>query len=456
MNAKNTDLTNEPAEKVVLGKLLQSVDAYWRVSDVLQPQHFSRAIHQQVYAAIRDILNRGGRHTLGLVESHVGEEYDDGKSTSTLLSAYLRDADEDTEGGALELVDNLVDLWRRRKFLEELERSAKDARNPGRSSYDLVSDHESRIQDINLNSLSIPVKRLGAIAAEVVVRSGKSQESGFVAGFDTGLPSLDEIVGRIHAGDFGVIGARQGDGKTVLGAQLMKRGAAYKPGCFFQLEMTAEDMAARSLAAESNISVAEIEAGTYSAFDYEDLIKAKDLLAGVDVYIDDRPRLAIEQIYERTLALKRRHDLGMIVVDHLRLIRSFKRTQNKFDRIEHVTGELKAMAKELKIAVIVLSQVTRESQRRGDPSPQLIDLDGGSSIEQDADWVLGLFRRDRWLKTQRPPDQETPEWRKWSEQWLLHKGKIEITDLKRRRGDDGDRKSFIFDGKRSLIREING
>lgn len=248
--------------------------------------------------------------------------------------------------------------------------------------------------------------------------------------------------------------AAPGDGKTVIGSQLAMRAALFAPAIYFQLEMRDEDMARRALAGAAGLSVAEIEEGNYDFDAYTRLAEARDRIAGLKLAIDDRPKLRIDQIRDRCLALKRSHGLGFVVIDHLRLVRLGTKVRDKFERAEIITGELKALAKELGIAVVCLSQVTRASQRRDDPTPQRSDGDGGSSIEQDADWALALLRRDRWLKTQKPVGGSDREWDEWKSKFARAKGRIEITVLKRRRGEDGEMREFVFDGRGSLVREI--
>ncbi len=279
-------------------------------------------------------------------------------------------------------------------------------------------------------------------------------EGGKTPGFDTGLPSLDTIIGRIHGGDFGVIAAAQGDGKTVLAAQIALHAEQYGPVAFFQLEMKAEDMAARALAGKTSASVAEIEAGSYDMSAYEELLLARDMLKDTKVAIDDRSKLAIEQIRDRCLAIKRRYGLVLCVIDHLRHVRTMVRAKDKWDRAEIVSGESKAMAKDLDIAVIMLSQVSRSSQRRDDPAPQIADLDGGGPLEQDMDWGLSLFRRDRWLKNQRPRNDEGTEYANWSRLMAECRGHVEVKSLKRRRGEDGEKRDFIFNGRAGRLEEL--
>lgn len=446
-------LTNLDAEQIVLGKILANESVFWELNTVLHAFHFSRKIHQEIYSAIQGIAIEGKKITLQLIQSRVGPEYDDGSSTMTLMTALIRNV-QDIEDINREL-RLLTEMWQRRRTIEICDMFKKEALNGETEPGYMLFDFENSVKDITVNSQAEPLRTLGEVVALAVTRSAKASSTGQSPGFDSGLASLDEILGRIHGGDFGVIGARQGDAKTVLGVQLARRADAYRiPAALFELEMQGEDIGRRVLAGETNITVSQIEEGSYEMFALEELKAAQELLKNSKVYIDDRPKLRIDQIRDRCIQLKRSKNLGLVVIDHLRLVRANGRFKDKFDRIEYVTGEMKSLAKELDIAVIALSQVTRSSQRRDDPSPQLNDFDGGPSVEQDADWALGMFRRDRWLKTQRPRDMDSSEGREWSEDYAKSKGKIEIRCLKRRRGDDGEMREFVFDGRAGLIREI--
>lgn len=446
-------LENLAAEQIVLGAILLAPHSYWQVSDVLSPQHFARAIHQTIYAAIRDLQTEGKKVGLALVESRIGPEYEDGKSTTSYLSALVRDAED--QAAALDGVDDIVDLWRQRKLIELGRAIVQEAEKPEGKSPDLVIKIQQRLEDITLSSQAEPIKWMGEIVQRVVTRSKKTQDTGVSPGFDTGLPSLDEILGRVHGGDLGVCGGRPGDGKTIVGALLARRASLFGPAAYFNLEMKDEAMAAREIAGNTSISVGQIDEGSYDAFQYEELLEAMALLKHSKVAIDDRASLAIEQIYDRCRTIKRRHGLVCCVIDHLRLVRTRVRAHDRFERQEIITGQAKAMAKDLGIAVILLSQVTRASQRRADdPAPQLNDFDGGSSVEQDADWALGLFRRDRWLKNQRPEDPESKEFHEWASDIARSKDRIQIQCLKRRRGADGEKRQFVFDGRAGLLREI--
>lgn len=451
--AAEVPLVNVDAERIIIGKMLENEAVFWELNGVLLSEHFSVEIHRDLFDAIYSIATSGKRVTLSLIVSRIGPEYGDGASTMTLMTALMRNVAEIDEFN--DEVRTVLELWQRRRAIEICNMFIKEAKKEGVDTSYMLFDMENCVKDITVNSQAEPIKTLGQFVTAAVSKSSKAANTGQSPGFDTGLASLDEILGRIHGGDFGVIGARQGDAKTVLGVQLARRADAYGiPSAMFELEMQGEDLGRRVLAGETNISVSQIEEGSYEMFALEELKAVQEQLKNSRVHIDDRPKLRIDQIRDRCVSLKRTKGLGIVVIDHLRLVRANGRFKDKFDRIEFVTGELKSLAKELDIAVIALSQVTRSSQRRDDPSPQLNDFDGGPSIEQDADWAIGMFRRDRWLKTQRPRDMDSSEGRDWLEDYNRAKGKIEIRCLKRRRGDDGEMREFTFDGRRGLITEI--
>lgn len=238
---------------------------------------------------------------------------------------------------------------------------------------------------------------------------------------------------------------------TILGVQLLRRAELYDTACLFELEMKGEQIGTRALANDSGLSVSEIEEGDYNFDQWDELQAAYRTLENSRVYIDDRPKLRIDQIFDRCQALKRSRGLGMVVVDHGRLIQAHGRFADRWEKGAFITGELKSMAKKLDIAVILLSQMTRTSQRDSDPAPKINDFDLGSSVEQDVDWAVGMFRRDRWLKLQKPMNMDSEAGRDWADKMTRHKGLIECRVLKRRRGDDGEMREFVFEGRRGLI-----
>ncbi len=445
-------LSNTDAEKIIIGKILQDEATFWQVNGALQGFHFSVEIHERIFTAYHLIVMEGKKPTLSLLQSRIGPEYGDGASTMTLMTALIRNTIEIEDIG--DEMTKVIQMWQRRRTIEICDQFIKEAKQADTDTGFMLADLENCVKDVTVNSQAEPVKTMGEVVTRVIKNSMKTRDTGVSPGFDTGVASLDQILGRIFPGDFGVIGARPGDGKTVLGLQLLDRiQEHYGTGCFFSLEMRDEDLGRRALAGRAGVSVSNIEEGTYDAFEFDEIKAAQEIFMRSRMLVDDRPGLRLDQIRDRCIVLKRTRDLKAIVIDHIRLVQALGKFGNRFDRAEFVTGSLKKLAKELGIAVIALSQVTRASQRRDDPRPQLNDFDGGSSIEQDADWALSLFRRDRYLRTQKPHDMNSADGQDWAEQLAKCKNTIEILNLKRRRGEDGGICELEFDGKASLVRE---
>lgn len=441
------------AERSVLGAILVLDDHYWSVCEVLRSDQFFLPMHQRIYTTIREVVSDNKRLSLSILSSRLGPELEDGQSTTNYLSALLRRA-EDQELRASDFVDNIVETWTRRQMLAIAEEAGKAARDTKRYAVDHLADLQARLADVAAGAQAEPLKSIGDAATRALRKATKANEEGFIPGIDTGLPSLDEILGRIMPTDFGAIIASQGDGKTLIAMQLAERAAEYEGSLFFSLEMEDEDLARRSLAFGSNLSAAEIEEGRFDMYSMDQLRNAHAAILDKKLFIDDRPKLRLDQMRERIYQVKKSRGLSAVYFDHARRIRVNGKFANKFDRMEYITGALKEMAKEFKVPHILLCQRSRASQRRDDPSPQITDFPEGPSLEQDCDWIIGALRRDLWLNQNKPRDMEGKDGTRWLEEYRESKGKVEINCLKRRRGQAGEMRKFLFNGRLSRIQEI--
>jgi replicative DNA helicase len=319
-----------------------------------------------------------------------------------------------------------------------------------------MANHELRFQEIGQNSSTTPILSIGEIVKSALAKSRTTKASGVIPGFDTGLSSLDEIMGRIHPGDLGFIGADPNAGKTIL-AQQIAHHISHDLGrsvAFFQLEMDKEDMARRYLAGQANMSTAQVEEGAYEFDQADHLAAAAERVANDRLWIDDDSDLTIEQIRDRCASLKRRPEgLDVAFVDHLLKVEAIGNFRDYFAKVKHVTGRGKIVAKQLGIGLIFLVHRTRGSQRNS-PIPTMRDFDGGPSIERDADWVIGLTRPDLYLEEERPDEMDSAAGRKWTERWHACRDTIDIYNLKGRRSKRGEKRSFKFNGRLSRISEI--
>ena len=242
---------------------------------------------------------------------------------------------------------------------------------------------------------------------------------GHISGKTTGLTSVNEKIGGLHDSDLIILAGRPGMGKTSLvtniafnAADRLRRdqadGIAAKDSvgtgvAFFSLEMSADQLATRILAEQSGISSEALRMGRISREDFQQLSFASQRLAELPLYIDDTPALTIGALRARARRLKRRHDIGLIIVDYLQLLQgSGRASDNRVNEISEISRGLKTLAKELSVPVIALSQLSRAVEQRDDKRPMLSDLRESGSIEQDADMVWFVFREDYYVAAKEP------------------------------------------------------
>jgi replicative DNA helicase len=441
------------AERSVLGAILLEEGHYWSVNEALRPDHFFRPAHQRIYTTIRDVLADSKSLSVSVLISRLGPELEDGQSTSNYLTSLMRRA-EDQDLRATDFYEQIIETWTRRQLLMIAEQARKAALDKKRHASDHLSDLQTVVSDVTMGSEAAPLKTIGDAATRAMTKARTAQEGGFIPGIDTGLPSLDEILGRIMPTDFGALIASQGDGKTLIAMQLAARAAEFGGALFFEQEMQDEDLARRALAAGSDISAAEIEEGRFDFYAMDSLRKAHSKLLDTRLFIDDRPKLFLDQMASRVIQAKKTRGIKACFYDHARKIKVRGKFQNKFDRMEYITGFLKDLAKETGVPQILLCQRSRSSQRREDPTPQITDFPEGPSLEQDCDWIIGALRRDVWLNQHKPRDFESREGRQWVEDYNAAKGLVEINVLKRRRGEVGGMRKFLFDGRYSRVSEL--
>jgi replicative DNA helicase len=298
------------------------------------------------------------------------------------------------------------------------------------------------------------------------------KRSGKTVGVATGFHELDKMLGGLHSSDLIVLAGRPSMGKTALATNIAFNAAkayvaANAPGVkktgedgavvgFFSLEMSAEQLATRMLAEESGISSDRIRRGDVSNEDFNKFLAASGRLQTLKFFIDDTPALSVSSLRTRARRLLRQQGLGLIVIDYLQLLRppnQMRAQENRVQEISEITRGLKALAKELSVPVLALSQLSRAVEQREDKRPMLADLRESGSIEQDADVVMFIFREEyyqaRLMPIKRPSqtdDQHDAEMKKWQEHCEKVYGLAEIIIAKQRHGPIGQVK-LVFDAK---------
>jgi replicative DNA helicase len=303
---------------------------------------------------------------------------------------------------------------------------------------------------------------LKAVTDAVNVANAAYQRDGGLAGISTGLVDMDRKLGGLHKSDLLILAGRPSMGKTSLAtniafniAKAYKRGtlpdgteAAVEGGVvgFYSLEMSAEQLAARVLSEASEVPSEQIRRGDMTEAEFRRFVEAAKTLESCPLYIDDTPALPISQLAARARRLKRTHGLDVLIVDYLQLVRPASAKDSRVNEVSEITQGLKAIAKELDIPVVALSQLSRQVESRDDKRPQLSDLRESGSIEQDADVVMFVFREEYYAEREKPSDDRLEEMAAWQERMERLHGKAEVIIGKQRHGPIGT-VELSFEGK---------
>ncbi len=407
---------NPEAEQALLGAMLINNPSYLRVSEFLLPEHFGNAVHGRIYAAIGKLIERGMIANPVTLKNLFDQ---DGALSEIGGAQYLSRlaASAVTIINAEDYARAIHDLYQRRELITLGEDIVNDAR-----SHDLddpASEQIERAEKKLFDLATLGQTESGfrsfekALSSAIGNAEAAYRKSGKTVGVATAFIDLDKKLGGLHPSDLVVLAGRPSMGKTALATNIAFNAArAYKSertpdgrivaedGAvvgFFSLEMSAEQLATRILAQESGVSSDRIRRGDVSREDFDKFVDASQRLETLPLYIDDTPALSVATLRARARRLMRQRGLGLIVVDYLQLLRPSvppRGIENRVQEISDITRGLKALAKELSVPVLALSQLSRAVEQREDKRPMLADLRESGSIEQDADVVMFVFREE--------------------------------------------------------------
>ncbi len=416
--------SNLQAEQALLGALLANNKAYERVSDFLAAQHFADPIHGRIYAAIARRCDAGqlaDAVTLRAEFEHSGilDEVGGTAYLAQLLTAMVGIINAGEYGRAIH------DAWLRRQLIDIGETVVNNAfgAEPELDGAGQVEAAEQALFDLAARGGSeqalVSFERALTQAIDAAERA--FHRSGHVSGLSTGLRDLDKKTGGLHPSDLVVLAGRPGMGKTALATKIAFGAAralaaearerdpnavAKAAVAVFSLEMSAEQLATRLLAEEARISGDRIRRGDIGQKEFDRFVQVSRELASLPLYIDDTPAITLSALRTRCRRLKRTSGLALVVVDYLQLMRPAAGTkpESRVLEISQITQGLKAIAKELAVPMLALSQLSRSVESREDKRPLLSDLRESGSIEQDADVVMFVYRDEYYLQ-QRAPKQ---------------------------------------------------
>ncbi len=452
----NTLPHNIEAEQALLGALLVNNEVYDRIASIVDESHFFDPVHQRIFE------KAAARIKKNMLVSPV------------TLKAFFEDDEGLQElGGATYLVR-----------LAGASISLFAAKDYARQIYDLAlrRDLISIGQDIAGKAASVEVDQepdeqiveaeqalyllgekgkadsgfqsfLRAVSTAIDSANAARMRDGQLSGISTGLIDMDKKLGGLHPSDLLILAGRPSMGKTSLATNIAYNIAkSYKKGIlqdgsegavsggvvgFFSLEMSADQLAARILSEAARISSEKIRRGDLDETDFRRLVEAAKDLEKSPLFIDDTPALPISTLAARARRLKRRHGLDVLVIDYLQLIRPATAKDSRVNEVSEITQGLKAIAKELNIPVIALSQLSRQVESREDKRPMLSDLRESGSIEQDADVVMFVYREDYYKEREKPGEHDIDKMQAWQDEMAQVMGKAEVIVGKQRHGPIG-------------------
>src|SRR5690242_14540427 len=448
---------NIEAEQALLGAILVNNEAFYRVSDFLEPAHFFEPIHQKIYQLARDLIRAGKLATPVTLKTFLDATVDIGGLPVSQYLARLA-AEATTIINAEDYGHTVYDLSIRRSLIqvgEEMVNVAYDA-PVDFSPRNQIEDAERRLYELaETGRYDGGFQRFAqALTTAIDMAAHAFQRDGKLSGIATGLDDLDRMMGGLQQSDLVILAGRPGMGKTALATNIGYNIAKAWQGeikpdghtstvnggivGFFSLEMSAEQLATRIIAEQTSIPSNQIRRGGISESDFEKIKDYSIELQNIPLYVDETGGLSVAQLAARARRLKRQRGLDLVVIDYLQLLQgSTRRSQeNRVQEITEITTKLKALAKELNVPILALSQLSRQVESRDDKRPQLSDLRESGSIEQDADVVLFVYREEYYLAN-KEPRPGTEEHIKWQTEMATVHGKAEVIIGKQRHGPTG-------------------
>lgn len=457
--------SNVEAEAAFLGAALIDNRVIEELVSPLHPDHFFEPVHARIYERILQLLDRKAVVTPVTLRPYF--EADEALKELGGV-AYLARLTADGQGllAPRELSQQIYDLALLRELVSvgrNLVNSALDT-SESVEPMEQIAGAEAALYKVaegaSVGSEAQSFRTSSLAAIQQIERALNS--GGHISGRTTGLDDLNAKVAGLHDSDLIILAGRPAMGKTSLATNIafncadrylrdMADGiepekSVGAPVAFFSLEMSADQLATRILAEQAEISSERLRSGKISHEDFQRISFASQRLAELPLYIDDTPALSIAALRTRARRLKRRHDIGLVVVDYLQLLQGTGRANdNRVNEISEISRGLKTLAKELSVPVIALSQLSRAVESREDKRPQLSDLRESGSIEQDADMVWFIFREEYYHNAAKPDDptesssgDAIAKYDKWMERHLEVMNKATVIVSKQRHGSTGN------------------
>ena len=438
---------NIEAEQAVIGSILVSNEIFDEINLILSSNNFYDPIHQKIFSAIENLIFRGMLANPITLKSYFEDEKDDLNVPDYLVkvtkfSTSIRQA--------VEYSKIIYDMFVRRELIKISENTIDTAKlnDLSTTGQDIIEDSEKLLYELaeKGSSYSSLISFDKALRQTIDMASAAYKNEEGIVGVPTGLRDLDDRLGGLHKSDLIIIAGRPGMGKTALAtniafnaAQKLQDSEKEKASvAFFSLEMSSEQLSTRILAEQSKIKSNDIRRGRISDEQFDRFLETSKNISELPLYIDETPALTIAAMSNRARRIKRLHGLDLIIVDYIQLMRgSLNYKDGRVQEVSEITQGLKAIAKELSIPVVALSQLSRQVEQRDNKKPQLSDLRESGSIEQDADVVMFVYRESYYLEN-KEPKPATVEHAEWQAKMNEVSNLAELIIGKQRHGPTGN------------------
>ena len=427
---------NIEAEQSVIGSILLTNEIFDEINILLNSKYFYDPMHQKIFEAVESLIYKGMLANPITLKNYFEDEKDDLNVPEYLVKITKFST---SSRQAIEYSKIIYDMYVRRELIKISEQTIDNAKvnDLDSSGQNIIENSERLLFDLaekgSFNSSLI--KFDDAMKQTIEMASAAYKNEGGIVGVPSGLRDLDDKLGGFHQSDLIIIAGRPSMGKTSLATNIAFNAAKHIQDtgkkssiAFFSLEMSSEQLSTRILSEQARIGSNDIRRGRISDEQFDQFLETSKNIAELPLFIDETPAISIAAMSNRARRIKRLHGLEMIVVDYIQLMRGT--TSNKDGRVQEIsqiTQGLKAIAKELGIPVLALSQLSRQVEQRDDHKPQLADLRESGSIEQDADVVMFVYREGYYLQ-RKEPREATVEHAEWQAKMneVAHLAEIQI------------------------------
>ena len=437
---------NIEAEQSVIGTILVSNEIFDEINTIISSKNFYDPMHQKIFEAIESLIYKGMLANPITLKNYFENEKDDLNVPDYLVKVTKFST---SSRQAIEYSRIIYDMFVRRELIKISEGTIDSAKlkDLNISGKNIIENSEKLLFDLaekgSFNSSLVKFDEALKFTIEMATNAYKNEEG--IVGVPTGLTDIDDRLGGLHKSDLIIIAGRPSMGKTALATNIafnaaskLQESGKKSTVAFFSLEMSSEQLSTRILAEQSRIKSNDIRRGKISDEQFDKFIETSKNISELPLYIDETPAISIAAVSNRARRIKRLFGLEMIVVDYIQLMRGpVNNANNRVQEISQITQGLKAIAKELSVPVLALSQLSRAVEQRDDHKPLLSDLRESGSIEQDADVVMFVYRAAYYLE-RKEPQAATVEHAEWQAKMSEIAHLAQIIIAKQRHGPTGN------------------